>query len=266
MFTFSGCIEMLYPDLPFEKRVAAAKAVGLSAVEFWGWANKNLPALREEAEKSSVAYAGCCVDTVDTAKNEQFNKNKMLDAANAAMYAEIVEESALAVRPLGIRTLITTVGQERFDVTRYAQHDAIIACLSAAEPVARKHGVTLVMEPLNTLVNHMGYYLARSDEALDILRAVNSPHVKLLYDVYHQQITEGNLIDTLRDNIGAIGHVHIADVPGRHEPGSGEINYRNVFRALREAGYSRYVGLEYQPQGATDDTLKALYVIAEMQG
>jgi len=87
--------------------------------------------------------------------------------------------------------------------------------------------------------------------------------VKLLYDIYHQQITEGNLIATITSNIDLIGHFHAADVPGRHEPGTGEINYANVLAAIDEAGYEGFIGLEYKPTGPTPDTLQAVLSMRE---
>jgi hydroxypyruvate isomerase len=121
-----------------------------------------------------------------------------------------------------------------------------------------------VLEPLNTLKDHRGYFLASSYEAFEIIEEVGSPAVKVLYDIYHQQITEGNLIPTITENIGLIGHFHVADVPGRHQPGTGEINYKNVFAAIDGSGYNRYVGLEYGPTVATADTIKTTAAFAKI--
>ena len=107
--------------------------------------------------------------------------------------------------------------------------------------------MTLVIEPLNVLVNHKGHYLSTSTEGFQILGEVGSPNIQLLFDIYHQQITEGNLIQNITRNIEKIGHFHVADVPGRHEPGTGEINYSNVFGAIVKAGYTGFVGLEMWP-------------------
>jgi len=111
--------------------------------------------------------------------------------------------------------------------------------------------VRLAVEPLNTLVDHVGYFLDSSEEGLRIVEEVASPAVGLLYDVYHMQIMEGNLIATIRRNVDAIYHVHIGDVPGRHEPGTGEINYANVLRALDEAGYDGWCGMEFSPSDSS---------------
>jgi len=247
MLKFSACIEMLFSDRPFVERIAATKAMGLSAFEFWGWSGKNLSEIQEAASQTGLPIAVCCVDSADERRRAAYQPLCMLEKSNAALYAEMVEETCETMGKLGITTFISTVGQERFDIPRQAQHDAIIQCASAAAPIMAKHGFTLVIEPLNILVDHKGYYLARSDEALEIVDAVNSPNVKILYDVYHQQITEGNLINTITANVASIGHIHIADVPGRHEPGTGEIDYHNVFAAIERSGYAAYVGMEYMP-------------------
>jgi hydroxypyruvate isomerase len=107
--------------------------------------------------------------------------------------------------------------------------------------------LTLVLEPLNIHVDHPGYFLNHSGVGFNLVREVNSPSIRLLYDIYHMQVMEGNLIDTLTRNLDLIGHIHVADVPGRHQPGSGEINYANVMKCLRQAGYSGYVGMEFEP-------------------
>jgi hydroxypyruvate isomerase len=127
--------------------------------------------------------------------------------------------------------------------------------LKRGHDVVAPHGITLIVEPLNTLVNHAGYYLNYTREAFEIMREVASPYVKILFDIYHVQIMEGNLIDTIRKNIGHIGHFHVGDVPGRHEPGTGEINYRNVFKAIGELGFRDFVAMEYMPSKDAMTTL-----------
>jgi hydroxypyruvate isomerase len=110
-------------------------------------------------------------------------------------------------------------------------------------------------------VNHKGYYLATSAEGFEVIREVGSPAVKLLFDIYHQQITEGNLIANIRAGIDLIGHFHTADNPGRNELGTGEINYRNVFKAIEETGYQGF-GLEYAPIADPAETLKGALALA----
>lgn len=264
MIKLSSCIDMMFREFPFEKRIAEAKKLGFAGVEFWGWEGKDLSQVADAAREAGIAVTDCCIGTRDAARAAQYGRGAMLVRENAPLYAEMVEETIGAVRPAGIRTLIATTGQALPGVDRQAQQEAVAACLKAAAPVLEKAGVTLVLEPLNVLVNHMGYYLDKSAQAFEILRAVGSPNVKLLYDVYHQQITEGNLIQTITDNIGLIGHFHVADVPGRHEPGSGEIHYANVFAAIDASGYKGYVGCEYEPSAGmtTAESARGLLAMA----
>lgn len=247
MINLGSCIEMMFCEFPFIDRIGKAAAAGFSAVEFWNWAGKDMGAIKEASEKAGIPVAVCLVGTLDAARAGQYAKGKMLAKENARIYAEMVEETMQAARPLGIRTLIATTGQALEGVDRQKQQEAVVECLHAAVPALEKGGFTIVLEPLNTLVDHKGYYLDTSKQALEILRQVGSPNVKLLYDVYHMQLMEGNLINAISENVDMIGHIHIADVPGRHEPGSGEINYKNLFQAISASGYAGYVGCEYGP-------------------
>jgi len=114
-------------------------------------------------------------------------------------------------------------------------------------PILEKAGVTLVFEPLNTLVDHPGYYLTQSSEAFDIVDAVASENVKVLYNIYHQQIMEGNIIPTITEHMDRIGHFHSAGHPGRHELDCGEIHYPDIIKAIDRTTYSGWFGVEYFP-------------------
>jgi len=122
----------------------------------------------------------------------------------------------------------------------------------------------VVPEPLNTRVDHPGYFLESADRGFEIVEAVGSSHVRLLYDIYHQQITEGNITQTLIDHLDLVGHVHVADVPGRHEPGTGELDYRNIFAALTEASYEGVVSCEFGPTSNPDIAVKEVVELANL--
>ena len=129
--------------------------------------------------------------------------------------------------------------------------------LREAAPFLEKAEVTLVIEPLNERVNHPGYYLVQSDEAFQIIDEVNSDNIKVVFDIYHQQISEGDLIENIRSNIDRIGHFHAAGNPGRHELQKGEIAYPYIFEQIQTAGFTGYVGLEYWP---TDSELSLIHI------
>ena len=258
MIKLSACIEMLFSEVgDFYSRFAAAKQAGLDAVEFWGWDGKDLGRVKEELAKNELTLAACCISVKDNPLAGEFNKKKLLYRDSGEPFKAAVAESIPVAKALGTDTLIVTVGQERNDTTRYEQHTNIVLALKAAAPLLEEAGMTLVVEPLNVLCDHRGYYLDSSYEAFGILEEVGSPAVKLLYDVYHQQISEGNLIPTITKNIDLIGHFHTADVPGRNELGSGEINYVNVFKAIDSLGYKKHVGMEYRSIVPSADSVKA---------
>jgi hydroxypyruvate isomerase len=132
--------------------------------------------------------------------------------------------------------------------------------LKEAAPLLESGEITLVIEPLNELVDHPGYYLVRSDEAFEIVGKVGSDRVKVVYDIYHQQISEGQLIANITSNIDKIAHFHAAGNPGRHELPRGELDYRSIFAAIAQTDYDGYVGLEYWP---VDPPLSGLKEVAD---
>jgi hydroxypyruvate isomerase len=139
-----------------------------------------------------------------------------------------------------------------------------VAALRAAAPMLEKNGMTAIVEVLNTYVDHAGYFLYYVRDGAELIDRVGSPNVKLLFDIYHVQIMEGNLIQSIRANIDRIGHFHVGDVPGRHQPGTGEINYRNVFKAIYDQGdrFRGSVALEYSPTVPLEQDLAAMRDLA----
>ncbi|MCL1951709.1 MAG: TIM barrel protein [Oscillospiraceae bacterium] len=243
MFTLS-CSGGWVPGTYAEK-IRAAAALGYKAIEPLSWFGQDLQAARAASDETGCYISGIIVQSADK------KVSKLMEWTHGIVYEDAREafvcamgETVVAAQTLGCTTIVVTTGNERRDVPRETQHANVVAALKAALPVIKGTGIQLVLEPLNTLVNHKGYYLTSTAEGAQIVREVNSPQMRLLYDVYHQQITEGNLIETIRKYIGVIGHFHTGDVPGRNEPGTGEINYKNVFKAIAETGYEGYVVFE----------------------
>jgi hydroxypyruvate isomerase len=121
----------------------------------------------------------------------------------------------------------------------------VVEALKRAAAVLEPHGLVIVIEPLNTLRDHPGQFLTRVPQAFQICRAVNSPSCKILFDIYHQQITEGNLIPNMNAAWSEVAYIQVGDNPGRREPGTGEINYRNMFRHIHSKGFEGVVGMEH---------------------
>ncbi len=243
MVSLSICVEMVYDDEPFEERIGRAAEAGADGVEFWDWREKDLEAIEAAADEAGLPIVGCTAG------------GTLTDPEAADDAVETIRESIATAEEYKVSSLIVTTGQDQEGLDRETQHENVVEVLSRVADDAEEAGVTLVVEPLNTAVDHPGYFLTTSEEGFGIVEEVGSDSVKLLYDVYHQQVTEGNIIETITDNADLIGHVHLADVPGRHEPGTGELNYANVFDAIDDAGYDGYVGCEFSPTGDPDEAM-----------
>jgi len=182
----------------------------------------------------------------------------LVRAENRDKYLGRVREVVQAARKLGCPKLITCTGNTLPEVPRDQQRRNLVETLKQAAPIVAEAGITLLLEPLNTLVDHAGYFLDSADEAAAIVREIGHPNVKLLYDVYHMQIMGGNVIATIRRDIDIIGHFHSAGVPGRHDLSDGELNYPNILRAIDALGYEGVFGLEYWPLGDHMESLRAM--------
>lgn len=255
MIKLSGCIEMLYRNLPIDERIRKVSALGMPAFEFWGFGNKDLNLINRLKQEVGLEIATFVADT----------GGSLVDPNTRPKFIEGIKRSIEAAKQVGCKNLLILVGNEIPDVRRSIQRNSIVESLKAVAKMAEDANITLNVEPLNVLVNHKGYYLSTSAEGFQIVSEVGSPSVKLLFDIYHQQITEGNLISNITANINNIGHFHVADVPGRHEPGSGEINYANIFKAISDSSYSGFVGLELVTTKPEEEALKpTLEMVAKL--
>lgn len=257
---FALCLEMLFPDLPFLERARRVQGAGFSAVEFWGWGGKDLDGLR------SLVDQGLAVTTFSGQR-----RGSLVDPKDWDIYREEVQGSLSVARRLQCDRLMVLTDEllpdgsariTRSDLTPAEKRQHVVRGLKGLAPLVEEAEITLLLEPLNSLVDHPRYYLDSAREGFAIVAEVGSPRIRLLYDVYHMQIMEGNVTQTLRQHLDLVGHVHMADVPGRHEPGTGELNFANILRSLAEGGYAGAVGFEFSPQG---DTQRALASIAKLR-
>ena len=245
---YSVCASALYMNQPLKDGLAEIRACGLDTFEIWSWWDQDMDGLKAAKDQLGMTLAAMCTRFVP-----------LNDPAQRSLYLAGLEESIDAAKRIGCKILISQVGQEMEGVSRADQHQSIVDGLKACIPLLEEADMSLVIEPLNTLFDHPGYYLYHSTEAFDIVREVGSSRVKVLFDIYHQQIMEGNLIPNMTKNVEWIGHVHIAGHPGRHEPlENSEINYPAVLSALKNAGYEGAVGLEYFPLKAPADGIREL--------
>jgi len=245
-------------------KFAEAAKRGFRAVEILSWKGLDLPRLRAEINRTGVVVSAILIQSTDPQTQALIaNEHGMVhpDARDAFLTA--IRETIAAAQIIGTKKIVVTTGNEIPGCPRSEQHDAVVRALRAAAPLAEAADIMLVLEPLNILVNHKGYYLTTTAESAAIIKEVGSPQVRVLYDVYHQQITEGNLINNIRAYIDVIGHIHVGDVPGRKEPGTGEINYRNVFKAIRDTGYDGFVVFECGLSEDVDTVCRKMWALLE---
>lgn len=251
------CIETLFTEVPFEERFTLVKEHGFKYVEFWTWKDKDILKIQRLCSENDLRIAGFSGD-------QDFS---LVDPALEEEYIAFARESIAVAKKLGARFLVVhsdALG-EGGKVIRPCSKNHIqerinhmVRVLKILAPWAEKENVTLVLEALNTHVDHPGYFLSHTEEAVQVVKQVDSSHVKILYDIYHMQIMEGNLISTIKKYITFIGHIHIADVPERHEPGTGEINFRNIMRSLKDLGYDAMVGFELYPLRTSLEAIQAI--------
>lgn len=248
--TYSACIEMLFvPEAEdIADRIGLARRTGFTLVEFWRWQNKDIDAIAAALAEHKVGLSGLVAEPMvpltDPGQHDDFLKG--------------LEQSIAVAQRLGAPVLIAQAGDDLQQFDRPSQHRAIVACLTRAAKILDGSGVTLTLEPLNTFVDHKGYFLASTAEGLDIIDEVGSASVRLLYDIYHSQVMGEDWQAVLAGRVDRIGHVHLADAPGRHEPGSGRIDWRPIAQFLRDGGYAGPIGLEYRPTGTTLASLSEL--------
>lgn len=246
---FSVNTVVLYPGLGMEDTVRAAMAHGYQTFETWRVGPDDVREMARLEKEYGIRFSTVLARASD-----------LNDPKRHAAYLSALEELLEELKVTSCRTVITQVGQDT-GAPRKAQHDAIVKGLKAAVPILERYGTVLLVEPLNTVRDHMGYYLSSSDEGFEIIRGTGSPHVRLLFDVYHQLQMGEDVIPQIRDHLDLIAHFHIAGIPERDELlFTGTVDYRPILEFIRDSGTKAPVGVELFPvaDGASDRVLEEL--------
>ena len=255
------CIEPFFIGADTCEKIKKVKKLGYHAIEFWFWdhefngkdlipAKKNITEIASVCKDLDIVVSDIVVNSPDGSiggfLTKPEDKNK---------YLKRLKETIEIAHKLKCKKMITCTGNEIAGKSFQQQFDSVVNTLTAAAEIARKEGITLVLEALNSYVDHQGYFLVSSKTGFEIIKKVNNPNLKLLYDIYHMQIMEGNHIATIRENISLIGHFHAAGIPGRNEIYKKEISYIPILKAIDEEGYEGYFGLEYWPGEDEEESL-----------
>ncbi|MCH5377119.1 MAG: TIM barrel protein [Planctomycetes bacterium] len=237
------------------EQIEQIAAYGFPAFETLGcgsWEDKGAVRARCEELGIAVGAVGGGMGTINGwGPNDPTQHDRFVDA---------VKEGIANAKAIGSKRVLALSGAARDGVSKEEQMQALVDAGRRVAPLLEEAEIVLVWETLNVLVNHPGYFLVYSADGSELVKRTDRPHVKFLFDVYHQQISEGNLINNIKRYHQEIGHFHFADNPGRHEPGTGEINYKNVFKAIHETGYTDIVACEF---GKTKPTEEILEILAE---
>jgi hydroxypyruvate isomerase len=252
-FKISVMLWTVFRGQPFAQRLDKVAEAGFHAVEFVdefkSWTKDDFTAARHKKQELGMeidATAGVWHTLADAGDREAFLQN--------------LREFIATMKELECTRLVLQTGNAVPGLSREAMRANCIETLKRGGDIAAQNGIELLVENIDPEENPK-YFLTSSADGFEIVRSVANPHVKFLYDFFHEQIAEGNLIAKLGKNLDLIGLVHVADVPGRHEPGTGEIHYPNIYRKLGELGYDRYVAMEFLP---TSEPVAALSAAREM--
>lgn len=256
---FSIMLWTLPKGLSFEQQLDLAAAAGFGGVEVGNEYEKWTP----EEWKRNLAKKHALGIAVDSAVP---GRNALADHSKRTALHDDLMKAIPGAKELGCKQFIYTAYTRVPEQTPEEQRAAIVDTLKYAADLLEKDQFEIVLEPID-LLEHKQEAVTSVAEAFEITRAVGSPRIKVLYDFYHEQRQAGNLIEKLEKNIDQVGLVHIADVPGRHQPGTGEVNYTNIYRKLAQLHYDRYICMEFSSQGDPVKILKAarLEAIAAMK-
>ena len=246
---FSANVSILFKEVPFLERFGRAREAGFSAVEFWWPSGEDLGEVERAIGDAGLSVALFNFDAGDMPSGD---RGLVSDPERAEQFRENMPVALGLARRLGCRRMNVLVGHEKDGMGREEQLALARENVAFAADAAREADVTVMVEAVNTFENGP-YLLYTTGQAVEFVKGVGRENVKIQHDFYHMQRMEGNLVATLRDNIGYIGHVQVADSPGRGEPGTGEIHYPYVLAELEDLGYEGYVGLEYNPATGTTE-------------
>jgi hydroxypyruvate isomerase len=232
----------------FEEKLETAARAGLQSVElvaeYTAWSDADLARIRKLARSFGLGM-DALIATPDWGKRPV----SMVNPAERDQFLADLRNAITVARKLETPQIILMSGNAIPGRTHEEQYASLLEGSKRAGDLAAAAGVTLIVEPLNSLVNHKGFFLTTCVEGLKLIREVDNPHVRLLFDIYHEQVQIGNVIRTITEAAPYVAVFHVADNPGRHDPGTGELNYPNIYKAIQKTGYSGYIAMEYLPLG-----------------
>ncbi|MCJ2376039.1 hydroxypyruvate isomerase [Vibrio sp. ZSDZ34] len=248
---FAANLSMLFNELPFMQRFDAAASAGFKGVEYLFPYAFNAEEIKHKLKSNNLTQVLFNLPAGDW---EAGDRGIAVDPSRIEEFQRGVDAAIEYAQALQCTQLNCLAGIVPCSVTEEDARATFVANLRYAAQRLGEHGITLLIEAINTR-DIPGFFLNTTEQAISIIAEVDSDNVLVQYDIYHMQIMEGDLVTTLQSNLEQIRHVQLADTPGRHEPGTGEINYPYVLKQLDEMGYQGWVGCEYKPKTNTQEGL-----------
>ncbi len=251
MLDFAPNISWLFPELPFKERSAEVAKLGFTGIEFGFPSHADLDSLRFTREELGLDIV---LFNQDVPVWDSVNRGYLVDPTRRDEFRHTFDEALRIAGWLAVNKIMLPAGVELVDKPRQEQRDCMIENLEYAAPLAADAGVLLTIEALNPMDNP-GYFLTTSQEGIEIVKVVNHPNIRFQFDTYHIQMIEGDLPQKIAENSEWIGHIQFADFPGRHEPGTGELDFTHLCSVIKNAGFKGYIGLEYVPLASGENAL-----------
>ena len=232
----------------FEEKLETAARAGLQSVElvdeYAHWSDADIARVKKTARSFGLG-----MDTLLGSPDWGKRPVSMVDPAHREAFLADVRNAIVFARKLEIPQIILLSGNAIAGRTHEEQYASLLEGAKRAGDLAAEAKLTMIVEPLNSLINHKGFFLTTCTEGLKLIREVDNPHVRLLFDLYHEQVQQGNVIRTLTEAAPEVAVFHVADNPGRNDPGTGEMNYPNIYKAIQKTGFGGYLTMEYLPLG-----------------
>jgi len=254
LINFSANVSMLFAEVDFLERFERAAKAGFTAVEFtfpYAW---DVDLLVERLEQYHLKQV---LHNLPVGRWDEGERGIAGLPDRVGEFKDGVDMALRYARALKCPRLNCLAGLVPDGIAEKTFRKTLVNNLRYAAGALADENIQLLIEPLNNR-DVPGFYLNRSSDALRLIEEVGHPNIKLQYDIYHMQIMEGDLVRTIQAHVDQIGHMQLADNPGRHQPGTGEINFPNLFKFIEQSGYDGWVGCEYIPDGRTEDTLAFL--------
>lgn len=249
---FAVNLETWWSDQDQDARVGRAAEAGFEWVEIWFWRRWNIQSLARRIREHRLRVS-------------QFGawdfEPSLADRSNHGVFEGAIREAVEVASLLDCRLMNLNGPYHDPSLHREDEITAVIEALQRVAPIAEEAEVTLMVEPMNLRVDHPGYILPTSDDVVELCASVGSEHVKINWDLYHLHITEGDLVGHLSDAMEHVAYIQIADHPGRHEPGTGEIRYEYLLPRIEELGYTDVIGLECFPLDTPDRAIERIRAI-----